>query len=173
MKIKLEIDVPPFKWVDVPTLYRTPIGDFTDIRQVNIIKDLIEYLQRLPEIEWIINSNHQHVRHVFCRELVRNRLNFVKETDVWNIGEALSHFLMRFREMSGYNFLEYKFKYSVLSNGKKIQFESFSMMFDTEIEALRHMAKIHTSGNDFEFDVFNDAGKQLMWEGEGWVLKNS
>ena len=35
MKIKLEIDVPEFNWVDVPTLYRTPIGEFGDIQEVN------------------------------------------------------------------------------------------------------------------------------------------
>lgn len=38
MKIKLEIDVPEFDWVDVPTLYRTPIGEFGDIVEVKQIE---------------------------------------------------------------------------------------------------------------------------------------
>lgn len=152
MKIKLEIDVPEFEWVDVPTLYRTPIGEFSDIQHVNQVQHLIEYLQRIDEIEWIINANHQHVRHPFCRELVRDRLRFIPENLIWYVGEELSHFLMDFREMSGRKFSEYKFEHQVLSNGKKIQFKTFSMMFDTEEQALRHIAKIYTSRDGFKFE---------------------
>lgn len=152
MKISLEIDVPEFDWIDTPTLYRTPIGEFSDLLEVNQIKNLIEYLQRLDEIEWIINSDHQHVRHPFCRELVRDQLRFIPEHLIWHVGEKLSFFLMGFRKMSGENFADYKFKHHVLSNGKKIQFKTFSMMFDTEEEALRHIAKIYTSKKDFKFE---------------------
>lgn len=155
MKILLEIDVPKFDWVDAPTLYRTPIGEFSDLYEVNQIKDLIEYLQRLDEIEWIINSNHQRVRHPFCREMVRDKLRFVPESLIWHVGEKLSHFLMGFNEMSGLDFTEYKYKHHVLSNGKKVQFSSFSMMFDTEDEALRHIAKIYMSKPEFNFKVVN------------------
>ena len=94
MKISLEIDVPEYSWVDTPTLYRTPIGEFSDLLEVNQIKNLIEYLQRLDEIEWNINSDHQHVRHPFCRELVRDRLRFIPENLIWHVGEKLSYFLM-------------------------------------------------------------------------------
>lgn len=151
MKLRLEIDVPEFEWVDTPTLYRTPIGEFGSIVEVNCVKEVIEYLQRLDEIEWIINSNHQHVRHPFCREVVRGRMYFIPENLIWHIGEKLSHFLGDFREGTGLNFSEYKFKHQVLSNGKKIQFKTFSMMFDTEEDALRHIAKIYTSKSDFDF----------------------
>lgn len=152
MKISLEIDVPEYSWVDTPTLYRTPIGEFSDLLEVNQIKNLIEYLQRLDEIEWIINSDHQHVRHPFCRELIRDRLRFIPENLIWHIGEKLSYFLMDFTKMSGQKFKDYKFSHDVLSNGKKIQFKTFSMMFDTEEEALRHIAKIYTSKKDFKFE---------------------
>ena len=152
MKIKLEIDVPEFEWVDTPTLYRTPIGKFSDIVEVKQIQRLIEYLQRLKDIEWIINADHQHVRHPFCRELIRDRLRFIPENSIWHYAEKLSHFLMSFRKMSGYDFSEYEFGYQVLSNGKKIQFKTFSMMFNTEEEALRLIAKIYTSCDGFEFE---------------------
>ena len=152
MKIKLEIDVPEFEWVDVPTLYSTPIGDFGDIAEVKQIQHLIEYLQRLKDIEWIINADHQHVRHPFCRELIRDWLRFIPENQIHYYGEKLSYFLMDFREMSGCDFSEYKFSYGVLSNGKKIQFKTFSMMFNTEDEALRHIAKIYTSRDGFKFE---------------------
>lgn len=153
MKIGLEIDIPEFEWVEVPTLYRTPIGEFSDIGEVKQIQHLIEYLQGIDEIEWIINANHQHVRHPFCRELVRDRLRFIPENQIYYYGERLSHFLMGFREMSGYEFGEYEFEAQVLSNGKKIQFKTFSMMFDTEEQALRHIAKIYTSRDSFKFEV--------------------
>ncbi len=151
MKISLEIDVPEFDWIDTPTLYRTPIGEFNDIQEVKEIGRLIEYLQRLDEIEWIINSNHQHVRHPFCRELIRDRLRFIPENQIYWFGEKLSYFLQDFEKRTGRKFEEYEYKYQVLSNGKKIQFKTFSMMFDTEEEALRHIAKIYTSRSDFKF----------------------
>ncbi len=155
MKIKLEIDVPEYDWVDTPTLYRTPLGETGKLSEVNQIGALIGYLQRLDDIEFIINSNHQHVRHPFCRELVRDRLQFIPENQIWWVGEKLSHFLMEFREMSGLEFSEYEFKYQVLSNGKKIQFKTFSMMFDTEDDALRHIAAIHVSKKDFKYEVID------------------
>lgn len=151
MKISLEIDVPEFDWIDTPTLYRTPIGEFSDIQEVKEIGRLIEYLQRLDEIEWIINSNHQHVRHPFCRELIRDRLRFIPENQIYWFGEKLSYFLQDFEKRTGSKFEEYEYTYQVLSNGKKIQFKTFSMMFDTEEEALRHIAKIYTSRSDFKF----------------------
>lgn len=151
--IKLEIPVPEFNWIDTPTLYRTPIGEFGDTMEVKQIQHLIEYLQRLKDIEWIINADHQHIRHPFCRELIRDRLRFIPENQIYYYGEKLSHFLMKFRKMSGENFSEYEFSYGVLSNGKKIQFKTFSMMFNTEEEALRHIARIHTSRDSFDFEV--------------------
>lgn len=151
MKIKLEIDVPEFEWVDTPTLYRTPIGEFGDIDEVKQIQRLFEYLQRLEDIDWIINSNHQHVRHPFCRELIRDRLEFIPEISIWYFGEKLSYFLQQYEDRTGYKFSDYKFGYQVLSNGKKIQFKTFSMMFNTEDEALRHIAKIYTSRDGFDF----------------------
>lgn len=152
MKLKLEIDVPDFNWVDAPTAYWTPIIEVKEKLHVELIKDLIEYLQRLPDRHWIIEADHQHVRHPFCRELVRDRLRFIPENQIWWVGEKLSHFLMGFREGTGQDFDNYTFKHRVLSNGKKIQFKTFSMMFDTEEEALRHVAKIYTSRDGFKFE---------------------
>lgn len=153
MKIKIEIDAPNYKWVDTPTLYRTPLGEFSDINEVNMISGLIDYLKRLDDIKWIINSNDQHVRHPFCREIIRERLRFIPEDMIWHVGAKLSSFLAGFQRNIGYDFLKYKFEYQVLSNGKKIQFETFSMMFDNEDQALRHILKIHTSKKDFDFTI--------------------
>lgn len=153
MQIILTIDVPEYHWVDTPTLYSTMLGDFGDEMHVRAIQSLIEYLQRLKDIDWIINANHQHVRHPFCRELVRDRLKFIPELHIWHIGEQLSYFLQQFNEGSGLDFAEYKFQAKVLSNGRKIQFKTFNMLFDNEADALRHIAKIHTSKSDFSYTV--------------------
>lgn len=153
MKMQIEVDVPAFEWVDTPTLYNTPIGEFSDIGHVRQIEALIEYLKRLKEITWIIEADHQHVRAPFCRELIRSRLHFVSESRIWHLGETLSFFLSEFQARTGLDICEYQFKYDVLSNGKKIQFKDFSMMFDTEHQALQHIARIYTSGSDFKFKV--------------------
>ncbi|WP_151765832.1 hypothetical protein [Acinetobacter colistiniresistens] len=153
MKLKLEIDVPEYDWVDVPTQFRTPLGEVHSLDQVNDIKQLIEYLQRLDDIEWIINSDHQHVRHPFCRELIRDRLRFVPESQIWHVGEDLSYFLQGFERRTGDIFAEYKYSYQVLSNGKKIQFKTFAKQFDDEDEALQYIAKIYTNTPGFIYDV--------------------
>lgn len=152
-KIVLEIPIPEYEWIDTPTLYRTPLGDFGSIEEVETIRYLIEYLQRLPDRNMIIEADHQHVRHPFCRELVRDRLRFIPEQNIWHYGEKLSFFLMGFQERTGLSFDEYKFQHTTLSNGKKIQFKTFSRLFDTEQEALRHIARIYTSKDNFEFSI--------------------
>lgn len=153
MKISLEIDVPEYNWVNVPTAYWTPVGEVSEKLHVELIKDLIEYIQRLPDRKWVIESNHQHVRLPLCKSWVEDRLSlFVDKQNSHWWAERLSHFLARFQERVGCKFDEYKFKSKVLSSGQRIQFKTFSMMFDTEEEALRHIAKIYTSKKDFKFE---------------------
>lgn len=153
MKVNIEVEVPEFEWVDAPTLFHTPIGEVGSMDHVDQVKYLIQYLQNLDDIEFIINSNHQHVRHPFCRELVRDRLRFVPDNLIWHVGESLSHFLMDFREMSGNVFRKYEFKYRTLSNGKKVAFKKFTMMFNTEEEAIRHVIKNHVGRGNFEYTI--------------------
>lgn len=154
MKIKLEIDIPEYEWIDTPTLYRTPLGEFGDILEVQQIQYLIEYLQRVKGIEDIINADHQHIRFPWCREVIRDRLRFIPENQIHYVGEKLAHLLMDHQEYrTGYSFKDYKFSYTVLSNGKKIQFKTFTMMFNSEEEALRHIAKIYIQNIDFKYEV--------------------
>lgn len=152
VKIEFELDIPPVLWKSVPTLYSTPIGDFTEAREVALIQDLIEYLKRIDEIEMLINSNHQHVRFPFCRELVRDRLRFVPDNLIYYVGEQLSHFLRKFDTMTGYNFQEYEFKSKELSNGSKCYFDGWAtaMTFNTEQEAIRYYIKTQVSNNNFD-----------------------
>ncbi|MCE6007591.1 hypothetical protein [Acinetobacter soli] len=152
MKISLEIDIPEYSWVDAPTLYKTPIGDFGDIQEVKEIGRLIEYIQNLGDRHEIIDMDYR-VREALCRSWIRERLRFINtEQTIYYFATNLSHFLDGFNKYSGLDFDAYEYKYEVLSNGKKIQFKTFSMMFDTEEEALRHIAKIYTSKKDFKFE---------------------
>lgn len=155
-KLLLEIPVPEYQWVDVPTNYRTCIGDYEDINHVNQIGDLIGYLQRHEDRFAIIEMEYQ-MRETVCRELVRDRLRFVKENhEIYHTAQKLSHFLAGFKEGIGYKFNDYKFIPHVLSNGKKIQFGTFTILFNTEEEALRHIAKIFTSHTDFPFTTVDE-----------------
>lgn len=157
MKLKLEIDIPEYEWVDVPTLYKTPIGNVSDSYQLGKVRDLIEYIQRLNDRQAIIELDCT-VRQALCMEWIRTRLDFIPDVVIFSYAEKLSNFLRMFQEHIGYDFDAYVFEYTVLSNGKKIQFKTFSMTFDTEEEAFRHIVKIHTSKSDFEFAV--DQGDQ-------------
>lgn len=152
-KLRFEIDVPDYNWVDAPVEYLTPIGTFTDEIHVDLIRDLIEYLQRLSEIKWIIESNHQHVRHPFCCELVRRRLVFVSDMQIAAVAEQLSHFLAGFKSSAGYKFSEYEFQFRVLSTGKKLQFSTFTMLFNDEDEAFSYLCRMRTAQDRFKPEV--------------------
>lgn len=151
-KLLLEIPVPEYEWVNVPTLYRTCIGEFEDINHVNQIQYLIEYLQRHEDHLMIIEMEYQ-MREALCRELVRDRLRFVDQNNIYYVAQKLSHFLAGFRKGMGYKFDQYEFKPHILSNGKKIQFKTFSMLFNNEEEAHRHIAKIFTSQTNFPYSI--------------------
>lgn len=153
MRVNINLDIPVILWKDVPTLYSTPLGDFTEAREVDLIQDLIEYLKRIDEIEMLINSSHQHVRFPFCRELVRDRLRFVPDNLIYYVGEKLSHFLAQFRHMTGYNFQEYEFKSRELSNGRKCHFDNWATAktFNTEQEAISYYIKTQVSNSNFEY----------------------
>lgn len=153
-KMLLEIPVPEYNWIDVPTLYRTCIGEFEDIKHVQLIEDLIGYLQRHEDRHVIIEMEYQ-MRETLCRELIRNKLYFVDAANINHFAQNLSHFLARFQSRTGYKFDEYKFTPQVLSNGKKIQFKTFTMLFNTEEDAQRHIAKIFTSNEDFPFQLID------------------
>lgn len=144
----IKIEIPEIKKVEVPTSYWTPIGSVKRIEHVNAIKQLIEYLQRIDDIEFIINADHQHVRHPYCRELVRDRLRFIDNSHIWHYGEALSHFLMGFRRLSGLNFKDYEFESRVESNGVAYRFEKFTRLFDTEDEAIQYYIQLAISNRD-------------------------
>lgn len=152
-KIVLEIDVPEYNWVDVPTQYRTPIGEFESIEQVLLIKDLIEYLQRLEDRFAIIQMDYR-IRNALCREIVRERLRFIADENIYWYGEKLGHFLAEFDERrTGLNFDDYKFKHEVLSNGKKIQFKTFTRLFKTEDDAMKHIADLYLHNGKFKYTI--------------------
>lgn len=151
-KIILEIPIPAYKWVDVPTNYGTILGEFSCLHEVNLITNLVEFLQRHEDRHSIIEMEHR-MRCLLCRELVREKLPFIKEEHIYHYGEKLSGFLADFQERVGNDFDSFKVGHRVLSNGKKIQFETFSMLFNNEDEAYRHIAKIYTSGKNFDFTL--------------------
>lgn len=151
-KIILEIPVLDYEWIDVPTLYGTFLGDFEDIEHVHLIGDLVKYLQRHEDRQNIIKMDYQ-LRETLCRELIRNKLYFIQESNVYYTATKLSHFLARFQPQIGYNFDEYKFDYRVLSNGRKIQFKDFTQLFNNEDEALRHIIKIYANKSGIDFKI--------------------
>lgn len=149
MKLTLQIDIPEIKEVECPTEYETPIRVVEHEREVRQIKCLLEYLQRLDDIEWIINSDHQHVRAPYCRELVRSRLDFIPENSIHTVGETLSYFLMGFREGVGYDFKEARFEYNVLSTGNKFKFDKYLHTFNTKEEAVSWYINMAVSNKDY------------------------
>lgn len=153
MKIKLEIDVPEYDWVAVPTLYRTPLGDYDDENHVIQVRVLFKLLQQLDVVvEWLINTDDHHTRESFCVELVR-MLPFIPEEQVQHVGEKLGRFLTSFNEKSGLKFKEYEFKPTEVCNGYKVRLKGFDMLFNTTDDALRHITNAYISGSDFKYEV--------------------
>lgn len=156
LNLEVKVHLPDLVEVEAPIRFGTPIGDCSTMSEVRQVQQLIEYLQRLPEIEFIINADHQHIRHPFCRELVRDRLRFIHANVVWHVGEALAHFLMSFRKMSGLKFSEYKFKFQQLGTGKVYKVEGRELHFLTVDEAYRHYTEVALHNKEAEFKVLED-----------------
>ncbi|WP_223861138.1 hypothetical protein [Acinetobacter seifertii] len=64
------------------------------------------------KLNGLLTLNHQHVRHPFCRELIRDRLRFIPENQIDWFGEQLSYFLQDFEKRTGRKFEEYEYKIS-------------------------------------------------------------
>lgn len=151
--IQLNIVVPEYSWVNVATLYRTPIGEFQTIDAVEEVGRLIAYLQRSKETQAIIKMS-SHFRKMICSELIRKYLRLIDEKNIDWYGEALSGFLADFdKKMTGLSFEDYEFKYSILSNGSKIQFKTFSKLFNNEEDAMAHITSIFIQSQDFKYTV--------------------
>lgn len=152
-KVVIEMPYPDVKQVSVPTAYATPIMDVEHENEARIVVDLIQYLQRLPDIEYIINADHQHVRHPLCREWVRDRLLFVPNHLIWHIGESLAHLLMEYRKGAGLVFTDYTPTYTEKSNGTKWQLGKYTYTYNTEQGAVEHAIKIYLASEDFKYTV--------------------
>lgn len=149
-KIILEIPIPEYTWVDAPTLYTTCLGEVSEEAHVEQIRSLIGYLKRHEDRHAIINMEYK-MRDALCRELVRTHLRFVPDNLLHHYASQLSGFLSRFQPQVGYDFDKFEFESQILCNGKKIQFKTFSMLFDNEDQAIRHIAKIFTSSSNFHY----------------------
>lgn len=149
MKIVIEIDIPEIKEVEYPTEYQTPLGEVEHEQDARVICSVLEYLQRLEDIQWLINSNLHHVLYPFCREVVRSRLGFVKEENIYQMGDKLGRFLLGFREGIGYHFEEQEFEYKVNSTGKKMKFDEYLKVFDTEQEAIDWYIAVSVSNGKY------------------------
>jgi len=158
MKIRLEIDVPEFEWIEVDAKHDTPMGEVCSIEEVERVGDFIEYLKILPDISWVINADHDHIRVPLLCELIKRNLKFIPNELVALYADKLGRFLAGFRRGTGYDFKDYSFNPKVLTKKKRIKFESFNMLFDDEESALRHIAKIHVSQKNFEFEKILDKG---------------
>ena len=148
MKVVIEVNIPEIKEVEYPTEYKTPLGSVEHEQDAIVTCSVLEYLQRLEDIQWLINSNIHHVLYPFCREVVRSRLTFVKEENIYQMGDVLGRFLLRFREGIGYNFEDEKFEYKVNCTGKKFKFDKYLKAFDTEQEAIDWYIDVAVSNKD-------------------------
>lgn len=155
MKIAVEFEIPEYDWVDAPTLYQTPLGEFSDKDHVDQIGWMIDHLQHMPEIEikWIIEANHARIRHRFCKQMVAEHLGFVEPDQITWVAEKLSHFLARFQARTGYEFSEYKYDPKVISSGKKIQFKTFTKLFDDEKSAIHYAMILRLQYGSIEYEV--------------------
>lgn len=156
MKALIEVNIPEFNWVEVPVLFNTPIGEVGKIEHVEAIKSLITMLQRQPDRARIINLDYPMLK-IFCDGLISNYLTFIEPQFKYMFSERLMHFLKGFREGVGYIFDDYTFHYEVFSNGKKVQFKEFTMLFDSEDEAIRHAIKLNISQKPFAYTLQSDS----------------
>lgn len=154
MHIELKVAVPEFEWVNAPTLYETPLGEFKSMFEVNQVEHLINFLRGFKDIQHVIDLNDM-LRRLICLSLVTEYLPCVPENEVAHRTSCLNSFLIKFQTCNGtgIKLIDYKFAYKILCDGRKFKFKNSDLLFNNEVEAIHHLVKNYISDSDYNYKL--------------------
>ena len=155
MKVKFEVEIPDYEIVDVPVYYETNIMKVGDKLDVVKVERVIEKTLRIAKRDDLQNCDFDSVIYPVCLKIVGDDLgHLITELEsVVEVAKNLAHLVMQFRNGTGWNYDDYKFKVTQSSNSKKYKPKKFQMVFDTLEDYIAFYTKSKISNKDFEYEV--------------------
>ena len=102
------------------------------------------------------NCNFDSVIYPVCLKIVGDDLrHLITESEsVVEVAKNLAHLIMQFRNGTGRNYEDYKFKANPSSNGKKYKPKKFQMVFDALEDYVAFYTEAKISNKDFKYEVY-------------------
>ena len=155
MKVKFEVEIPDYEIVDVPVYYQTNIVKVGDKLDVVKVERVIEKTLRIAKRDDLRNCDFDSVIYPVCLKIVGDDLGYliIQSESVVEVAKNLGRLIMQFRNGTGWNYDDYKFKASPSSNGKKYKPKKFQMVFDTLEAYIAFYTESKISNKDFKYEV--------------------
>ena len=155
MKVKFEVEIPDYEIVDVPVYYETNIMKVGDILDVVKVERVIEKTLRITKRDDLQNCNFDSVIYPVCLKIVGDDLgHLITESEsAVEVANNLARLIMQFRNGTGLDYEDYKFKANPSSNGKKYKPKKFQMVFDTLEAYIAFYTESKISNKDFKYEV--------------------
>lgn len=155
MKVKFKVEIPDYEVVDVPIYYETNIMKVSNKLDLVKVGRVIEKTLRIAKRDDLQNCDFDSVIYPVCLKIVGDDLgHLITELEsVVEVAKNLAHLVMQFRNGTGWNYDDYKFKANPSSNGKKYKPKKFQMVFDTLEDYIAFYTEYKISNKDFEYEV--------------------
>ena len=155
MKVKFEVEIPDYEIVNVPVYYETDIMQVGDKLDVVKVERVIEKTLRIAKRDDLQNCSFDSVIYPVCLKIVGDDLGYLitQSESVTEVVKNLARLIMQFRNGTGWNYDDYKFKASPSSNGKKYKPKKFQMVFDTLEDYIAFYTESKISNKDFKYEV--------------------
>ena len=111
MKVKFEVEIPDYEIVDVPIYYETNIMKVANKLDLVTVERVIEKTLKIAKRDDLQNCNFDSVIYPVCLKIVGDDLeHLIAESEsVVEVAKNLAHLIMRFRNVTGWNYDDYKF----------------------------------------------------------------
>ena len=155
MKVKFEVEIPDYEIVDVPIYYETNIMKVANKLDLVTVERVIEKTLKIAKRDDLQNCNFDSVIYPVCLKIVGDDLeHLITESEsVVEVAKNLAHLIMQFRNGTGWDYDDYKFKANPSSNGKKYKPKKFQMVFDTLEAYIAFYTESKISNKDFDYEV--------------------
>ena len=155
MKVKFEVEIPDYEIVDVPIHYETDIMKVANKLDLETVESVIEKTLKIAKRDDLQNCDFDSVIYPVCLKIVSDDLEHLvhNSESVTEVTNRLAHLIRQFRNGTGWNYKDYKFKANPSSNGKKYKPKQFQMVFDTLEDYIVFYTKSIISNKKFEYEV--------------------
>ena len=155
MKVKFEVEIPDYEIVDVPVYYETNIMKVANKLELVTVERVIEKTLRIAKRDDLQNCSFDSVIYPVCLKIVGDDLGHLitESGSVVEVAKNLARLIMQFRNGTGWNYEDYKFKVTQSSDGKKYKSKKFQKVFDTLEDYIVFYTESKISNKDFDYEV--------------------